>query len=112
MDTGILETIANISAILTAAVASLAYTRFLWGQRRRRRALEAHLREEAINDNDEGKRSVLHLMAHLAMTEAEVLQAGYQSKTVRAVPGRDDQGRAARIYFQYVQSDRPAPKTL
>lgn len=106
----LLELIANLSAILTAAIAGLAYFHFVWGERARRRALERHLKEEAIRDRDEGRRTIVHLMAHLSMTEAEVLHAGFQSKLVRAEPGVDGQGRANRLYFRYDGDDLPRPR--
>lgn len=49
-------------------------------------------------------------MANLAMTEAEVLHAGFQSKKITVVPGVDDQGRAVRLYFKYCGKDLPAPQ--
>ena len=101
----ILEIVASLSAILTAAIAVLAYFHFVWGERTRRRALERHLREEAMLARDEGRRTIMHLMAHLSMTEAEVLHAGFQSKLVRAESGVDDQGRANRLYFRYDGAD-------
>jgi hypothetical protein len=51
----------------------------------------------------------MHLMAHLAMTDVEVLHAGFQSDRVKAVPGVDDRGRAVLLYFEYDSDDLPAP---
>jgi hypothetical protein len=104
-----LEIAANVAAILTAVVATLAYVHFIWGERRRRLALEAYLREERRHSVDEGRRTVTHLMAHLSMTEAEVLKAGFQSKIVEAIPGMDEQGRAVRLYFQHGDHELPVP---
>lgn len=105
-----LETAANWAAILTALVATIAYLRFVCAQWRRREALEKHLREEKQAGQDLGRRTVMHLMANLAMTEAEVLHAGFQSKKITVVPGIDDQGRAVRLYFEYCGKDLPAPR--
>lgn len=105
-----LETAANWAAILTALVASIAYLGFVCSQRRRRDALERHLREEKQGGQDRGRRTVMHLMANLAMTEAEVLQAGFQSKKITVVAGVDDQGRAVRLYFEYCGKDLPPPR--
>ncbi|MEO6215995.1 MAG: hypothetical protein ABIO86_08195 [Sphingomonas sp.] len=74
--TELIAIVANWAAILTAFVATLAYARFLRAQWIRRRAIEKHLREEKLSDYDTGKRTVIHLMAHLAMTEAEVFSRG------------------------------------
>lgn len=103
----ILEIAANWAAILTACVATMAYIRFVGSQWLRRRALEAHLHEEKRSGHDNGRRTVMHLMANLAMTEAEVLQAGFRSGKIDVVPGVDDQGRAVRLYFEYSGDDMP-----
>jgi hypothetical protein len=100
-----LEVAANWAAILTACPAAVAYARFVGAQWLRRRKLEAHLREEKSACHDHGRRTVVHLMANLAMTEAEVLQAGFQSGKIQVVPGTDDQGRAVRLYFEYSGDD-------
>ncbi|MDB5576429.1 MAG: hypothetical protein JWR80_1605 [Bradyrhizobium sp.] len=108
--TDALSIAANWATILTALIASLAYGRFILGQWQRRWALERHLREEKRVAQDEGRRTVVHLMANLAMTEAEVLHAGFASSRVKAVPGIDEQGRAVRIYFEYAGDDIAAPR--
>lgn len=105
-----LDIAANWAAILTALVATWAYLHFVGAQWRRQRALEAHLREEKTSSRDNGRRTVMHLMAHLAMTEAEVLHAGFQSRKITVAPGVDDQGRAARLYFEYSGEDLAVPQ--
>jgi hypothetical protein len=96
-----LEIAANWAAILTALVAVIAGGRLLYERRERRLALEVYLRDKKVNPDGLERYTVMHLMAHLAMTEEEVLHAGFHSKKVKAVPGEDKQGRAVRIYFQY-----------
>jgi hypothetical protein len=98
---------ADVAAILIAIVAVWAYGRFLWSQRRRRTALEHYLREEKLMGVDEGRRTIMHLMANLSMTEADVLQAGSQSDLVMTAPGVDEEGRAVRLYFEHAGSDLP-----
>jgi len=88
---------ANWATILTAAIVRTAFSRFLWGRRQRRNSLEAYLREEKLSRRDEGRRSVIHLMASLAMTEAEILAAAFQRNRITTVPGIDDNGRASRL---------------
>lgn len=46
------------------------------------------------------------------MTEAEVLQAGFQSDLVTAASGTDEQGRTVGIYFEYTRKDVATPRTL
>lgn len=103
---------ANWATILTAAIATVAYGRFIIGQWQRRKSLEAYLREEKLRRYDEGRRSVIHLMANLAMTETEILAAAFQSKIITTVPGVDDNGRASRLLFEYDGDDVPAPRKL
>lgn len=103
-----LTIVADLAAILTAIVATVAYGKFLLAQRRRRKALEDYLREDK-RMGDMQRHTVMHLMAHLSMTEVEVLQAGFQSEKVTAVPGTDEQGRADCLYFEYIGKDLPKP---
>lgn len=105
----LLGTASDWAAILTALVATVAYGRYWLAQRARRTALEAYLKQEKLGAGDEGRRSVMHLMANLAMTEAEVLHAGFQSGRIKAVPGIDDRGRAVLLYFEYDGEDLPMP---
>lgn len=104
--------IANWAAILTALVAVWAFGYFLWSQRKRRKALEGYLREQKLMRLDEARRTIMHLMANLSMTEAEVLQAGFQSSVITAAPGIDEQGRTVRIYFEYTGADVAPPQKL
>lgn len=53
----LLEIASAWASILTAAVATIAYTRYWCGQRERMRVLEGYLREEKNRDIDEGRRS-------------------------------------------------------
>lgn len=107
-----LEILAGWAAILTAIVALIGYGRFWHAQRKRRVELESYLREEKLMSRDNGRRSVMHLMANLSMTESEVLQSGFQSKKISSSPGQDERGRADRIYFEYVGSDVPIERKL
>lgn len=106
----LLEILSDWAAILTAIVATVAYGRYWLAQHARRKALESYLKEEKLGAGDEGRRSVMHLMANLAMTEAEVLHAGFRSDRVKAVPGVDERGRAVLLYFEYDGADLPALK--
>ncbi|MGV7121529.1 hypothetical protein [Sphingopyxis sp. 550A] len=101
----VLDIIASWAAILTAAVASFGYGRFLLAQCARRKKLEDYLREEKLSSYDMGQRTVMHLMSNLSMTETEVLQAGFQSKKISSSPGQDERGRADRIFFEYSGND-------
>lgn len=96
--------VADLAAIATAVVAIWAWGWYVWQHRKRRDALEHYLR--GLKEGREyGRRTVLHLMANLGMTEAQVLEAAFSSKHVRAIPGSDDRGRADAIFFEYTSGD-------
>lgn len=99
-----LETFANIAAILTAIIAVWAYGRFLWERRQKRIRLETHLRGEKSRA-DNGQRTVLHLVAHLGMSEAEIVDAAFKSKVIRRLVSVDEQGRADRLLLEYEQDE-------
>lgn len=105
-----LEITANLAAIFTAVVAAFAYGRFLGGQCKRQKALEMYLSNEKSSGDDQGKRSVIHLMAHLAMTESEILEAAFHSTLIRTIPGVDESGKASRLLFQYDGDHPPAAR--
>lgn len=97
----LLEITSHWAAILTAAVAVFAYGRYVYERFNKRRKLEEHLKNERDLGTDQGKRSVLHLMANLSMSESEVLDAAFRSTRVRPAVSVDCQGRAEAILFVY-----------
>lgn len=92
---------ANVAAILTAAIAVWVWLWFRTQKALRRRRLEEYLKEVKSARDGMGQRTVLHLMANLRMTEAQVFDAAFDSKHVMTVPGQDHTGIANRIYFEY-----------
>jgi hypothetical protein len=70
----------------------------------RRHKLEAFLKGEIHkrSKDDNGSRSVLFLASILRLTEDEVIEAGFRSKRIKAVPGFDKEtGRADAILFMF-----------
>ncbi len=65
--------IANFSAIITAIVALFGYGTYRWDQCGKRRRLESYLKSEKAIGADQGQPSLLHLMANVGMTEAELI---------------------------------------
>lgn len=108
----LLDVLSDWATILTAAVATIAYWHFVANQRTRQKALEDYLREVKLGRHYEDRHSVLHLMAVLKMSEAEVLQAGFRSRKVLSMPGQDERGRVDRIYFEYDDEDLPIQRPL
>lgn len=94
--------IANISAILTAVVAVFGYGAYRWDQRTKRKKLERYLQLEKATDEDRGQRSLLHLMAKVGMTEAELIQASFRSKHIfRKIAKDDETGRADSMLLEW-----------
>ena len=96
-----LEIAAHWAAILTGVVARLAYGHFLLVRRNRRVRLEEYLHGQKNAGRDKGQRTVMHLIATLGMTEAEVVDAAFRSRKIRRVVITDDEGRADRLLFEY-----------
>lgn len=101
-----LSIVSDWAAILTAVVAIFAYGMYHCDQRSKRRTLEKHLKAEKDRSGNEGKRTILHLMGHLSMTEAEVLSASFRSKKIRSFFVTDSKGRADALLFQYDENER------
>jgi len=99
----VLEITAHWAAILTALVAAGAYFRYRWDIHSKRIQLENYLKAEKSAARDKGQRTILHLMARLGLTEAEVLQASFGSKhMVRRIAADPTTLRADAILLEYV----------
>ncbi len=96
-----LGTIANIAAIITALVAAFGYGFYICDRFCKRRHLEKYLKSEKEKEEDRGQRSLLHLMAKLGMTEAELLQASFRSKNIdRKISPNNKTGRAEALLLE------------
>jgi hypothetical protein len=99
----VLEITAHWAAILTALVAAGAYVLYRWEIHSKRIQLENFLKAEKTAARDKGQRTILHLMARLGLTEAEVLQASFGSKhIVRRIAAAPATLRADAILLEYV----------
>jgi hypothetical protein len=100
-----LQPVANLASILTAVVAALAYGRYLIDRRRKRQKLEAYLEAEKAAERDRGQRSILHLIARLGLTEAELLDASFRSKhIIRRIAANPVNRRAEDLLLEYNES--------
>ncbi len=102
-----LEICANWAAILTAVVAAGAFLWYQCGRCRRREKLEDYLRADKANPKPglSGKRTVVHLMGKLKLTEDEVFQACFQSKHIVCKQVTDPEtGRGTELLFEYDDS--------
>lgn len=96
---------ANLAAIITAFIALWVWLWFRAERATRRKRLERYLLEVKSVGDGMGQRTILHLMANLRMTEAQIFEAAFDSKLVVTVPGQDYTGIANRIYFEYTTGD-------
>lgn len=99
-----LQDLANIAAIATALVVTWAYLHYRWQWRRKRERLEDYLRKTRLTatGQDRGQRTLAQLVAQLGMTEADILQAAFDSKRVSARAATDSEtGRADTLFLVY-----------
>lgn len=107
-----LEVLSEWAAILTAVVATFAYLKFHCERRKKTKMLEQYLKDEKLLGFDQGRRTTLHLMARLGMTEAEIFAAAFRTDKIETAVAVDDQGRANLLLFEYCGADLPHPAKL
>jgi hypothetical protein len=103
-----IERAANISAIFTAFVAGAFWGSQKWARCRKKSKLESYLKEKA-ETRQQGKLArctVTHLMAHLKLTEEEILNASFSSKRIKCDVTKDgDTGLADKLMLSYDNSN-------
>jgi len=97
---------AQIATIATAFVAVLASIRFFFVLWKKRLRLEAYLKAKKTGDiEDAGRESakctVTELMADLAMTEADVMDAAFRSRVIKRMATPALFGAPSRILLEY-----------
>lgn len=100
--------VANIAAILTAAVAASAGIYLCVDLRNKRRGLENYLRRVKLNAKagDKGQRTILHIMARLGLTEAEILHASFRSNCIKRTLAADKEtGRADAMLLEHTDDN-------
>ena len=102
-----LDVIANLASILTAIVAAGAAIHYWCDARSKQKRLENYLRAAHDKNPDKCTHTMVHLMAELGMTEAEILHASFASDSI-AHKTRTDQetGLAAQLLFAHAKSRR------
>ncbi|MQW85976.1 hypothetical protein [Sinorhizobium saheli] len=99
-----LAILANLAAILTAVIAVWAYGQYRWERWRKRVRLENYLRDERGIGHGEGH-TILDLVAHLGMSEAEIADAAFRSKVIRRRVTVDSSGRPDRLVLVHETGD-------
>lgn len=97
-----LDVLANVASILTALIAAGASV-YLWSdQRRKRKRLEEYLKAKRGHAH-----TVVHLMAKLGMTEAEIIHASFASSHVVHKVRKDyETGLASQLLFEYSEEKK------
>lgn len=99
----VLEVIAQVASIATAGIAAVAYGRYLYDRRQKRLRLEHHLKDQKTKSKggDRGQRSIVDLMAALGMSEAEIMDAAFQSRSIKRIVALVPMGAPPRIDLEY-----------
>jgi len=101
----LLEILANIAAILTALVATVAAIYYGWDRKNKRLKLENYLSAAKLKNPDRHTHTTLHLMAQLGLTESEILNASYASRhIIRKEHVNKDTSLTDQILFEYQES--------
>jgi hypothetical protein len=99
-----LEIVANIASIVTAIVAVSAWTYYRLKLRRKRQALENHLREAQTVPLKSGlkkQRTLKSISAKLGLTEADILQSAFDSQNVKRIEKLDADGYVEQILLEH-----------
>lgn len=97
-----LNELANVASILTALIAAGASV-YLWSDRHgKRKRLEKYLKSERDRAH-----TIVHLMAKLGLTEAEILHASFASSHVVHKVRKDyETGLASQLLFEYLEEKK------
>lgn len=107
-----LESLSHLAAILTAGVAVWAYGAYQYGRRQQRIRLGKLPQRGKQAGVDLGKRSILHLVAQLGMTEGQVNDAAFRSKSIRRRVSPDRHGIAGTLMLEYTTCDEEEDMAL
>lgn len=95
---------ANLSQVVTGALALATIGVYNFRMWSKRQELEKYLKAEKAAASDKGQRSVLHLMAHVGLTEDELLKASFGSGVIKRTLVSDANGKASHILFEYEEN--------
>ena len=96
-----LETIANVGAIVTAVITALVSSWYFHQRCQKRLRLENYLKAQKDAGANKGQRTVMHLVAALGMTEAEIVDAAFRSGHIERKVTVDQDGAASRLLLEY-----------
>lgn len=97
----VLEVVSYIAAIGTAAVAICAWRKYEHDKATKREKLENYLKAEKAKQVNQGQRTLNHLMAHVGLSHADILQAAFDSKKIKLTPKESARGHAIGVWLEY-----------
>jgi glutamate/tyrosine decarboxylase-like PLP-dependent enzyme len=98
----LLETLASVASILTAAVTVSVSAYYWFDHRKKQKKLEGYLKAEQKQIPARQTHTALDLMAKLGLTKAEILKASFTSQhIVRKEHVNDDTKLTEDILFEY-----------
>lgn len=98
---GALDVADKFATIGTAVVALWVGISYKLDRKRRRLALEHYLYSQQPTAANSGARSLLHLVAQLMMSEADVLTAAFDSDKVETARRQDEDGVTKEVLLRY-----------
>jgi hypothetical protein len=96
-----LEVASYIAAIGTAAVATCAWRKYQRDNATKQEKLENYLKAEKAKQVNQGQRTLNHLMAHVGLSHADILQAAFDSKKIKLTPKESARGHAIGVWLEY-----------
>jgi hypothetical protein len=90
---------AEFAEIVTGFAAIAASVKYVFNERHNSHMIQEHLRDQ--QNMDGGKRSMLHVMSHTGLTEAEVLKASFNKRHSQIDRAHDDDGVTDAIFLSY-----------
>ena len=103
----VLGTLANVASIVTAVVAAWVALYYWHDRCAKQKRLEQYLKAEHEKSNALAH-TIVHLMAKLGMTEAEILRASFASPHIVHKIRKDyETGLAAQLLFEYSDVAKP-----
>ena len=97
----------NVAQAATGLAAVSLWFKYVWAARRRKKRLEEYLADQKQTDGKGqglfplGRRTVVHLMGNLSMTETQIFEAAFSSTKIKTKLGTDEKtGRADTIFFE------------
>ncbi len=94
---------AFIVTVAGAGVGIYGYCAYRCGWKKKADALVAYLKQkkDEAGDGKRGQQTVMHLIRYVGLTEDEILKISFENEHVKRSVGKDDQGKADTLFFEY-----------